>query len=112
MMTHVDIVKAAIDALNRNKNVGMWIEDIYDDGHGGVNLRARYPEPIEDWDDRDKYYGFTEDWFKSEKIDIESYSWMDGFKVSDKLRATNPEAVMILRIAYYFYKHGKEEGVI
>ena len=37
---------------------------------------------------------------------------MDGFEVPDTLRTTNPEAVVILRIAYYFWKRGKDEKVL
>ena len=111
-MTHVEIVKAAIDALNRNNKAGIKILDIKDDGKEGVDVKLIYPKPIKYWDERDKYYGFTKAWFNSEKIDIESFSWMDGFEVPDTLRTTNPEAVVILRIAYYFWKRGKDEKVL
>lgn len=113
-MTKIEIVKEAINSLNRNKKAGLTILDIRDDDHGDVEVRLKYPKPIKHWDDdgKERYYGFTKDWFKPEKIDVESYSWMEGFEVADALRAADPEAVAILRIAYYFWIHGKREGVL
>ncbi len=111
-MTKVEIVKEAINSLNRNKKAGIKILDIRDDGHEGVDVKLVYPKPIKDWDEKDRYYGFTREWFKPEKIALESYSWMEGFEVADALRTINPEAVIILRIAYYFWKHGKIEKVL
>lgn len=111
-MTKIEIVKEAINSLNRNKKAGIKILDIRNDGDGGVDVKLVYPKPIVDWDGQDSYYGFTSTWFKPEKIDIESYSWMEGFEVSDALRTADPEAVAILRIAYYFWKHGKDEKVL
>lgn len=111
-MTHIEIVKEAINSLNRNKKAGIKILAIRDDGHGGVDVKLIYPKPIKDWDGQDRYYGFTKEWFKPEKLDLENYTWMEGFKVSDALRVINPEAVAVLRIAYYFWKHGKDEQVL
>ena len=109
MMTHVEIVREAINSLNRNKKAGLTILDIRDDGNGGVDVKVTYPKPIKYWDQEKKWYGFTPDWFKPGKIDVENFSWMNGFEVADALRITNPEAVAVLRIAYYFWKRGKDE---
>ena len=110
-MNRIEIVKEAINSLNRNKNAGLTILDIRDDGNGGVDVKVVYQKPIKDWDQTDHYYGFTVNWFRPEKIDLEDYPWMDGFKVSDALREINPIAVIVLRIAYYFWKRGLDNDL-
>lgn len=101
-MTNVEIVKAAINALNKNKNTNINYDTPKDDGEGGVEVNVKYPQ--DDW----HLYGFDSPWFTASPIYYEECTWMEGFKVSDELRKTNPEAVMILRIAWYFYKTGRD----
>ena len=101
-MTKIEIVEEAINSLNRNKHTYIEYDNLRDDGKGGVDVNIKYPNV--DWHN----YGFVALWFEANHISYEDYSWMEGFKVSDSLRATNPEAVMILRIAWYFYKTGKD----
>ena len=101
-MTHTEIVAEAIKALNKNKSTNIDYDKLEDDDADGVNVYIKYPNAP--W----HHYGFVDKWFKAEHISFEDLEWMAGFKVSDTLRVTNPEAVMILRIAWYFYKTGKD----
>ena len=45
-MTRVEIVREAINSLNRNKKAGLTILAIRDDGKGGVDVKVTYPKPI------------------------------------------------------------------
>lgn len=100
-MTHVEIVKEAIRALERNKHIKLELLSCKDDNKGGVDTIVHFPKP---WHYTN--FGFTEDWFSPKRIDVEGFSWMDGFEVPDEWRIVKPEIVAILRIAYYFYKTG------
>ena len=43
-MTNVEIVKAAINALNKNKNTNINYDTPKDDGEGGVEVNVKYPQ--------------------------------------------------------------------
>ena len=101
-MTNIEIIEEAINALNKNKHTNIEYDPPEDDGDNGVNVNIKYPNAS--WHD----YGFVADWFKAEHIHFEDCYWMEGFKVSDELRVINPKAVMILRIAWYLYKTGRD----
>ena len=102
-MKHTEIVIAAINALNKNKNTNIEYDIPTDNDEDGVDIMIKYPNASR------QHYGFVAKWFKAEHINFEDCNWMEGFEVPERLRITNPEAVMILRIAWYFYKTGRDD---
>lgn len=105
MMTHIEIVEEAILALNKNKNKDIKYRNPTSTNMGSVDIDIKYPNA--DWHN----YGFVADWFNPELNYFDKVSWMEGFEVPEEWRKTKPEQVCILRIAYYFYKTGKDNNL-
>ena len=99
-MTRVKLAETAILKLNEVKKTDIKIISIKDEGHF-VHVIIRYPKSV-----ADQTFGFTTDWFDPRNLHVEGHSWLTGFTVPDKLRRANPDAVVILRIAYYFWRYG------
>lgn len=99
-MTKEKLIELAISRLNKTKKTDIKISGIKDDGEV-IHVIIKYPKSV-----TDRTFGFVASWFDPNDLRAELSAWMIDFFISDKLRETNPDTVIILRFAFYFWKFG------
>lgn len=109
-MTHVEIVEAAIEHLNRVKNTNLKILSCYLNDQGTVLVKVAYPKVIPGWEPNKQSYKFNHNWFEEpdpfDEEDLET-KHLPGFKCPNAIR-DDQEKLSILWIAYWFYQNGKK----
>ena len=111
-MTRIEIVKAAIEHLNKVKHTNLVILSCYlAIDHKTVMVKVAYPKPIPGWDPNGRNYNFSDAWFEDDpfnEADVER-RYLKGFKCPDSIRK-DQEKLSILWIAYWFYQNGKKNN--